>query len=223
MLLSTLVRAGVQVEPITYVASTQQKASTAGGAGSFTWTRSFLAGDLIVFSVATEDSTAATTATVDTNSPITYTEMETTTTTVKRRLRFFSYVMPSSASSIDIATNFSFASGEYEVITVSLLRGAKTTVPIFYDQLQTTTSGNIDLKKGGVLIAHGLGFDDTSTDGISINNDIGTQIANSSFIGGFASIQTRKVVDTSTETLTLSNTASTPTFHFIYALSFEPE
>ena len=131
--------------------------------------------------------------------------------------------MPSSASSIDIATNFSFASGEYEVITVSLLRGAKTTVPIFYDQLQTTTSGNIDLKKGGVLIAHGLGFDDTSTDGISINNDIGTQIAGFSSVGGFASMTFRKVVDTSTETLALSNTASTPTFHFIYALSFEPE
>ena len=220
MLLSTLVRAGVQVEPITYVASTQQKASTAGGAGSFTWTRSFSAGDLIVFSVATEDSTGATTATVDTNSPTTYTEMETTTTTVKRRLRFFSYVMPSGASSIDIATNYSSVSGEYEVITVSLLRGANTTA---YDQLRTTSTGNIDLKKGGVLIAHGLGFDDTSTDGISINNDIGTQIAGLSSIGGFASITARKVVDTSTETLALSNTASTPTFHFIYALSFEPE
>lgn len=220
MLLSTLVRAGVQVEPITYVASTQQRATTAGGAGSFTWTRSFSAGDLIVFSVATEDSTGATTATVDTNSPTAYTEMETTTTTVKRRLRFFSYVMPSSASSIDIATNYSAVSGEYEVITVSLLRGANTTA---YDQLRTTSTGNIDLKKGGVLIAHGLGFDDTSTDGITINNDIGTQIASFSSVGGFASMTFRKVVDTSTETLALSNTASTPTFHFIYALSFEPE
>lgn len=220
MLLSTLVRAGVQVEPIEYVANTQQKASAAGGAGSFTWTRSFLAGDLVVFSVATEDSTGATTATVDTNSPTTYTEMETTTTTVKRRLRFFSYVMPSDASSIDIATNYSSVSGEYEVITVSLLRGANTTA---YDQLRTTSSGDIDLKKGGVLIVHGLGFDDTGFDGININNDIGTTIVGYSAVGGFASISTRKVVDTSTETRTLSNTASTQTFHFIYALSFEPE
>lgn len=220
MLLNVLIKAAQR--PVVHVDSAQfaDGAQPTSLAGLQQWNRSFLPGDLVVWSVATKNSTISTTADVSkaTNGTLTtYDEMETTTTTVKRRLRFFSFVFNSSAAFMNLGTNFSTASGEYEVVTASLFRGANTTA---YDQLRTTSSGDIDLKQGGVLVAHGLGFDDTSNDGIIINNDLGTQIVAPLSVTNFTDVSARKIVGTSTETLTLSNTDSTPTNHFIYALSF---